>query len=128
MCKAHTALQDLQAVAMTLHIFAFWSSGKVVASHLDNFTAKVYLCYQCGTVSHFLSRMGSQILSLTDNHSIMAILAYIPTHSNVETDYLSWGQLLPKWHLLPHIGQAPFQLWGLPEVDLLESLCITQCQ
>ena len=88
---------------------------------------KAYLCNQGGTVSLLLSRLSCQILSLT-KHSITLITAYIPTHLIVEANYLSWGWLLPEWHLLPHIAQATFQLWGLPEVDLLASSCTTQCQ
>ena len=44
MCRAHIALQELQAVAMVLCRMAFHLSGKVVALHLDSSTAKVYLC------------------------------------------------------------------------------------
>ena len=46
MCRAYTALQELQAVAMILHRMAFQLSSKVVALHLDNSTAKAYLCNQ----------------------------------------------------------------------------------
>ena len=66
MCRVHIALQELQAIAMMLCRMAFHLSGKVVALHLDNRTAKAYLCNQCGTVSPFLSRQACQILSLTD--------------------------------------------------------------
>ena len=34
MCRAHIALQELQAVVMMLHRMAFLLSGKVVALHL----------------------------------------------------------------------------------------------
>ena len=87
---------ELQAVAMMLCKMAFHISGKMVALHLDNSTAKAYLCNQGGTVSLFLSRLACQILSLTNKHSITLIPAYIPTHLNVEVDYLSQGQLLPE--------------------------------
>ena len=40
LCRAHIALQELQAVAIMLHRMAFCLSGKVVALHLDNSTAK----------------------------------------------------------------------------------------
>ena len=63
--------------------------------------------------------MHCQILSLTDNHSITLIPAYIPTHLNMEVDYLSWGQMLSEWHVLPQVAQAAFHLRGLPEVDLM---------
>ena len=43
MCRAHIALQELQAVAMMLHRMALCLSGKVVALHLDNSMAKAYL-------------------------------------------------------------------------------------
>ena len=126
--RAHIALQELQAVAVMLRRMAFHLSGKVDALHLDNSTAKAYLCYQGGTVSPFLSRLACQILSLTDKHGITLLPAYIPTHLNVEADFLSWDQLLLEWHLLPQVAQAAFHLWGLPEVDLLASSHSTQCQ
>ena len=100
----------------------------MVTLHLDNSTAKVYLCNQGGTVSPFLSRLAYLILSLTDKHGITLIPAYIPTHLNVEADFLSWDCLLPEWHLLPQVAQAAFHLWGLPEVDLLASSHSTECQ
>ena len=92
MCRAHTALQELQAVAMMLCRMAFHLSGKVVALHLDNGTAKAYLCNEGGTVSPFLSRLAWWILSLTNKNGITLILAYIPTHLNVEANYLSWDK------------------------------------
>ena len=108
-----------------------WSSASLVrllALHLDNSSAKAYLCNQGGTVSPFLSRLACQILSLTDKHGITLLPTYIPTHLNVEADFLSWDQMLLEWHLLPQVTQAAFQFWGLPEVDLLASSHSTQCQ
>ena len=107
---------------------AFCISGKVVALHLDNSTAKAYLCNQGGTVSPFLSRLVCQILSLTNRHGITLLPAYIPTHLSVEANYLSLDQLLLMWHLLPQVAQAAFCLLGLPEVDQLASSHSTQCQ
>ena len=100
----------------------------MVALHLDNSTAKAYLCNQDGTVSSFHSRLACQILSLTDKHGITLLPAYIPTHLNVEAIYLSWGQILPEWHLLPKVAQAAFHLRGLLEMDLLAFSYTTQCQ
>ena len=37
-------------------------------------------------------------------------------------------QLIPRWHLLTHIAQEAFQLWGQPEEDWLASSCTNQCQ
>ena len=128
MCRAHIALQELQAVSMMLCRMAFHLSGKVVALHLDNSMAKAYLCNQGCTVSPFLSRLACQILSLTDKHGIALIPAYISTHLNLETNYLSWDQTLLEWHLLPQVAQAAFCLWGLPEVNLLASSHSNQCQ
>ena len=88
MCRAHIALQELQSVAMMLCRMAFHLSGKVVALHLDNSMAKTYLWNQCVTVSPFLSRLACQILSLTYKHGITLIPAYVPTHLNVEADYV----------------------------------------
>ena len=113
---------------MLLCRMAFCLSDKVVALHLDNSTAKAYLCNQGGTISSFLSRLTCWILSLTDKHNITIILAYIPTYLNVEAEYLSWDQMLPEWHLLPQMAQVAFCFWGLPEVNLLASSCSTQYQ
>ena len=103
-CRAHIALQELQTITMMLHRMAFHLSYLVVALHLDNSTAKAYLCNQGGTLSPFLSRLACQVLSLTSKHSIALIPAYIPTHLNVEANYLSQGQLLLEWHLLPQMA------------------------
>ena len=115
-CRAHIALQELQAVAMMLCRMAFHLSGKVVALHLDNSTAKAYLCNQGGTVSPFLSRLACQILSLTNKDGITLIPAYIPTHLNVEADYLSWdscfqsGMFSLRWFMQLFTFGA-FQRW-----------------
>ena len=61
------------------------------------------------------------MLSLTDKHGITLIPAYIPTHLNVEADYLSQDWLLPDLASSSSGGSGSFFLWGLPEVDLLES-------
>ena len=107
---------------------AFCLSGKVVALHLDNSTAKAYLCNQGDAVSPFNSRLACQILSLTDKHGITLLPAYIPTHLNVEADYLSRDQFLLEWHLLPQVAKEAFCLLSLPQVDLLASSHSTQCQ
>ena len=128
MCRAHIALQELQAIAMMLHRMAFHLSGKLVTLHLDNSTEKAYLYNQLGKVSPFLSRLACWILNLTNKHSITLIPPYIPTHLNVEADYLFQGWLLPEWHLLPQMAHVAFHLLSLPEVDLLASSHTTQCQ
>ena len=56
-------------------------------------TAKAYLCNQGGSASHFLSRLNCCILNLADKHGITLILAYIPTHLNVEVFYHGEGWL-----------------------------------
>ena len=119
LCRAHIALQELHAVAIMLCRMTFCLSGRVVALHLNNSTVKAYLCNQGGTVSPLLSRLACWIMNLTNKHGIILLPAYIPSHLNVEADYLSWDQLLPEWHLLPQVAQTAFCLWGLPEVDLL---------
>ena len=106
MCRAHIALQEFQAITMMLHRMAFCLTGKVVALHLDNNTAKAYLCNQGGTVSSFLSSQACWILSLTDKHSISLIPAYIPTHLNVEADLLSWGSVASRVTSSPSDGSS----------------------
>ena len=74
---------------MMLHRMTFHLSDKAFALHFDNSSAKACLYIQGGTVSPFLSRFACQILSVTKKCSITLIPAYIPTHLNVETNYLS---------------------------------------
>ena len=112
MCRAHIALQVLQAFAVMLCRMAFCLSGRVIALHLDNSTVKGYLCNQGGTVYPFLSRLTCQTLSVSNMHSITPFPAYIPTHLNVEANYLSWGQLFLERHLFPKMAQAAFHLLG----------------
>ena len=134
--RAHIALQELQAVAIMLHRMAFCLSGKVVALHLDNSTAKVYLCNQGGTVSPFLSRLACQILSLTNKHGITLLPAYIPTVSmwrqifcprigcfQSGTFFLRWLRQLftfgafqrwTYWHLLILPNANIISLWKTP--------------
>ena len=78
MCKIHIALQELQVVAVMLHNMVFQLSGKFATLHLEGDAA-----------SPFLSKLACNILNLVNKHGIILIPAYIPTHLNVETDYLS---------------------------------------
>ena len=90
---------------------AFCLSDKVEALHLDNSTAKVYLCNQGGTLFSFLYKLALCMLMLEDRHSITLVPAYIHSHLNVEANYLSWVRLILKWHLLPCVVYIVFQLW-----------------
>ena len=47
-------------------------------------------------MSPFLSRLACHILSLADKHGITLLPAYIPTHLNVEADFLSSGSPASK--------------------------------
>ena len=111
MFRVHTAIQELQAVTLMSCRMPFQLSGKLVALQLDNSTAKAYVCNEGGTVFLFLSIFVCHILSLANKHGISVIPAYIPTHLNMAADYLLQGTFVPKWHLLPDIVQAAFQLW-----------------
>ena len=129
MSRAHIALQELHAVALMLHRMAFHLSSKVVALHLDNITAKAYLCNQGGTVSPFLSRLACQILESDQQAQYYLFFqhTFLPT-SMWRQIICPQHRLLPEWHLLPQVAQVAFHIWGLPEVDLLASSHSTQCQ
>ena len=79
-----------------LHRMAFHLSCKVVALHLDNSIAKVYWSNQVGIIPLYHSRLACHILNLISKLGITLIPAYISTHLNVESDYVSFL----KWHLL----------------------------
>ena len=99
MPKVHIALQELIAVVLMLQKLALWLSYKVVALHLENSTAKIYIYNQDGTKSLLLSRPACYILNLAKKHDITIIPTYTPTHVYLENEYLSWGRLVLEWHL-----------------------------
>ena len=81
--------------------------------HLESGTETYPGGKKCAVYSvFFFSRLACQILSLANKHSITLIPAYIPTHLNVEADYLSCGQLLLEWHLLPQYSSSRFSSLG----------------
>ena len=69
----------------------FCLSSKVAAIHVDNGTAKAYLCNQGGTACLCLSRLAHCILHLANKYGSIFILAYIPTCLSVEAAIFSWG-------------------------------------
>ena len=95
---------------------AFSLSGKMVALHLNNSTAKAYLCNQSGTVPPFLSWQACHILNLADKHGIILIPAYITTNLNAEAGHVLCRSLVPEWLLLPCIAHGSITL-GQSEVD-----------
>ena len=97
---------------MMLCRLAFCLSGKVVALHLDNSTAKAYLCNQGGTVSPFLSRLACCILSLTDKHGITLLAVYIPTHLKCGGRLSVLGSGASGVASSPKVAQTAFHLWG----------------
>ena len=113
---------------MILHRMAFHLFGKEVASHLENITAKAYLCNGGGIVGLFPSRLACFILNPLDKHGINFIPAHIYTHLNVEADYLLQGSLVLEWLLLLCISQVLFQLWAQLEVGMLTSSHTNHCQ
>ena len=123
MSEVHIALQQHHAILLILHNVILQLSNKVVALLLDNSAGNALLCYQGCTVSLFLSRLACHILNLANMPSITFIPVYIPTHLNVEANYLSLDQLVPKWHLIPHVVQVAYHLWDQLEMNLLASSC-----
>ena len=121
-------MQELKTVALMLHKITFLFSTEVIALHLDNSTAKAYLCNQDGRASLFLSTLACHILNLAHKHGITLIPAYIATYFNVETNYFPWGWFVPEWHLLDYIAQAVFNLWDQLKLDVLASSHTNQCQ
>ena len=117
MCRASYCLVGASGHCHdALHRMAFCLSGKVVALHFDNSTANAYLCNQSGTVYLCFPVLACQILSLTDEHSITLIPAYIPTHLNVEADYLFQGHLLLRVASSPSDGSSSFLPLGSSRV------------
>ena len=128
MCKAHIALWELQAVAMMLHRMAFQLSGKVVALHLDNNTAKAYLCNQGGVVSPVLSILSCQILKFDWQ-------AQYESCSSIHSCPSECGNQLPVLGTVAsRVASSSSHCWcstssfGSTKMDLLASSHTNQCQ
>ena len=106
MCDVHTAFWELQMLALMLDTVAFCLSAMVVALHLNNSTAKAYLCNQGSMYLFFFSRLACCILHLANKHAITLIHTY-------PSDCGSWFTVMvPEWHLLPHITWVASHLWS----------------
>ena len=57
----------------------------MAALHLDNRSAKAYLCYQGESAFMFLFRLACHILNLANMPGINLLTAYLPTYLNMET-------------------------------------------
>ena len=71
-----------------LHKIASQLFGKVDSLHFDNKISKACLCNQDGRASLFLSRLACNILNLANKDGITLNPTYIPTHLNLEADFL----------------------------------------
>ena len=91
MCRVHIVLQELQAVTMMLQRMAFNISGKVVALHLHNSTAKAYLCNHGGTVSLFFPDWPAGYSISTDSIWLTSMVLLLFQHT-----FLS----ISKWRLI----------------------------
>ena len=81
MCRSHIALQELQAITMMLHRMDFYLSGKLVALHLDNSSAKVICVIKVLQCLLLLPDWPSSLLSLTwqaQYYSNSSIYSYPP--------------------------------------------------
>ena len=99
-CRVHITLYELQAVALMLHKMIFWLSGEVVTLHLDNGTAKAYLCNQGGIASlfsfhtrllHFESGQQAWYYSYSSIHTY-------PSQCGNQLSLVGW--LVQDWHFL----------------------------
>ena len=77
--NVHMVLWELKAAALVLYWVDFHLSDNIVASHLDDSTAKAYLCKKGGKVSPFLFRLACCILNLADKHGV----TYSSLHTNL---------------------------------------------
>ena len=104
---------------------AFWLSSKMVALHLDDSTAKAYLCNQGGTASTFFPDKPATFWIWP---TCLVLIFFQHTYLPTSIWKISQVSLVPEWHHLPHTAEAAFQLWGQLGVDLLASSHTNQCQ
>ena len=105
MCNVQIALQKLYVAAIMLHrmVFCFYLERLLSYIRIIILPTLIY-AIQLVQLTFFLSRLASHTLNLAENQVITLTLAYIPTHPNVEADFLLVERLVPEWHLLPHMA------------------------
>ena len=108
---------------------AFHLSGKVVALHLDNSTAKAYLCNQGGTVSPFLSRLACRITESDLTSMVLPFFqhTFLPTSMWRQIFCLGISCFWSGTFYLRWLRQL-FAFGAFLEVDLVASSRSTQCQ
>ncbi|MPC51024.1 hypothetical protein E2C01_044862 [Portunus trituberculatus] len=95
-------------------------SGSLVSVMSDNLTVVAYLRKSGGTRSEPLSALAGMVLQWCESHSISLCPAFVPGHSNVIADVLSWEYVGSEWNLHPKICRKVFKVWGSPLVDVCQ--------
>ena len=92
LCNVHKTFQKPQAVALKLYWVLFVYLVRLFPYIL--IMVQLKLIYVFKVVQYlFPCRLACCIFHVANKHSLTVIPAYIPSHFNVEANYLMWGSL-----------------------------------
>jgi hypothetical protein len=87
---------------------------------IDNTAALAHIRKKRGLRGRALLE-GAERIILLHQHQLRILPAFIPTEENVQADAALRFQLVPDWHLDPHVFQQISSLRGPPQINLFAS-------
>jgi hypothetical protein len=119
----HINCLELKAIIKALHTWITFLKGLQVMIATDNSVVS-YINKQGGTHSHTLLSHTQELLLWVDTHNITLRACHIPGRFNVIADRLSRHHqvLTSEWQLQPMILYRIFSLWGIPHVDMFDTV------
>jgi hypothetical protein len=88
---------------------------------IDNTAALAHIRKEGGLRGRALLVGAERIILFLHQRQLSILPAFIPSEENVQADTASRFQLVPDWHLDPHVFHQILSLWGPPEIDLFAS-------
>jgi hypothetical protein len=89
---------------------------------VNNMAALAHVRKDGGLKGRDLLEEAERILLLLHQRQLCIMPAFIPSEENLQADAASRFQLVPDWHLDPHMFWMISSLWGPPQIDLFASL------
>jgi hypothetical protein len=88
---------------------------------IDNTAALAHIRKEGGLRGRDLLKGAERIILLLQQRQLSILPAFIPSEENVQAGAASRFQLVPDWHLDPHVFHLISSLWDPPQIDLFSS-------
>ena len=100
--------------------------NKVVTWHVDNTNAKQAWLNIGTCVDQWLCKRVVQMQTILHAQNTKVVPVYVRSAQHLHADLISRKKVLPDWHLRKELAQKVFQVFGLPEVDLMATAASAQ--